>query len=80
MHFNYVFRCIFNVCFIFKVNSDTFFALLFPFVAHLGIGPRRMSISSSANRRRNSAAAILTNRRQPVKQKRGRFRSQTFNF
>lgn len=39
MHFNYVFRCIFNVCFICKENSDTLFAFLFSFVAHQGIGP-----------------------------------------
>lgn len=44
---------IFNFCFIFKVNSDTFFAFLFPFVAHLGIGPRRMIFTILASRRRN---------------------------
>nr|DAW39859.1 MAG TPA: hypothetical protein [Caudoviricetes sp.] len=41
MHFNYVFRCIFNVCFICKENSDTLFA----FVAYQGIGPRGVGIA-----------------------------------
>lgn len=43
----------FNFCFICKVNSDTFFAFLFFFVAHRGIGPRKMIFTILASRGRN---------------------------
>nr|DAQ63262.1 MAG TPA: hypothetical protein [Caudoviricetes sp.] len=65
MHFNYAFRCIFNLCFIFKENSQHLFIFFFPCRPPGDRTPKDGILSSSANRGRNSAAAILSNCRQP---------------
>lgn len=81
IHIKCEFKCIFNICSICKVNSDTFFAFLFFLVAHLGVGPRRMKSYHPCQRRRKIGSRYPHEPRTACKQICGRFRSQTFkNF